>query len=388
MANAAPAPQRNFQAENAQARAIIANNAYEYTRQIYRKVHTDAVGAQISIPVKNTGLLCRFVVQVDAAISGGSGDVQTLQELGAGNFFSRVQFFDFSNKERINTTGWHLQAIASAKRGRPFGSAFTSDTSLGYGNNYTAIQKAPATINAASSGTHNFFMAMEIPVCRSELDWRGIIDANVTNASARIELTVNPNMFKATAVTDAVRALYKSGSSTVGTLDTYTITVYQIGFDQVPVQANGRSLIPILDASVAYMLNNTEETGLAANSEFEVSFANNRTFLSLFSLLDNGGTLYAGTDISFMALQSANWTRFKENNPKLSALLAREKFAADLPKGMYYHDFLKHPINSRQAGNVTFNILPTTINANPVLMLGWESLADLVTVQNGATIGA
>lgn len=372
---------------NNQQRAAIQQRAFEYKRIIFSQTFANGasdLGKVISIPVQNTGLLKKFIVETSATISGGSSAVQTRQALGNGNIFSRVQFWDFSNKERINTSGWHLNAIAAAKRGRAMASAYTSDTPNGIGANLTTIETAPSSISATASA-NNVFSTLEVPVCRDDYDWRGIVNANVTNATARLELTINPQLF-ASSSENGVLSLYKSGSSTKGTLDSITVTVYQIGFDQA-TDNNGNPILPILDAAVAYMLTNTVETGLTANQEIKIAFANNRTFLSLFALIDNGGTLYPATDVNRFALESANWTRFQEIGSRHAAFVNREKLGGDLAAGMYYFSFMDRPINTLVAGNVTFCVNMATVNTGARVLLGWESFADLYAVSQAVSIG-
>ncbi len=392
----APSPspaqmQGKAQAYNLQARAIVLKNAIDMYQRIFNQTFTTGAGTQITVPVRNVGLIKKFLVKVAATISGSAGVTHTLQPLGGANFFSQVVFTDLSNLQRINTTGWHLQAVSSAKARQPYGSAITAtDTPLGFGNNYTQVQNAPATITNTSAAS-NVFLFFEVPIAYSDDDLRGSVYAGVVNATMQLQLTVNPNLFATSTTTDAVLSMYKSSAATLPTLPTFTITVYQNYLDQIPVvPANGSNpggpILPPLDISTAYFLNNSTFGGITNNQLNPIPYSNFRDFLSTVVIYDNGGTLNQGTDLTTITLTSANLTNILDLEPTFPGLMARLRLQDDFPIGMYYFDHRRKPISTVQYGNMQLNFQPSTVNANASFLVGFESFAILNQVTNAGSL--
>lgn len=385
---AAPA-QMNQQQYNAAARQLVLSRAVDEWQSISAQTFTTvAQGTTYNIPLRNVGLIKRLIVEVQAKIQPTSSEVQTLTALGGANFFSQVVLTDLSNQTRINTSSWHLTMVASAKARGAFGSAITAtDTPFGFGNNFRSVQTAPAMITATPSG-NNVFLMFEVPVAYSDNDLRGAIYANVVNATMNLQLTVNPNLFVSSTAASSALAMYKSSTATLATLASLTINVYQNYLDQIPIGKNG-PVLPLLDLSTAYLLNNTQTTSIVQNTDYPIAYANFRDFMSTTVLFDNGGTLSTGGDVAYFKIQSANYTNIINIDPWLASLFSRLRIAQDFPAGVYYFDHRNKPISTVQYGNMALVInVSGTVNANATFYLGYESLALINQVtQAGALPG-
>jgi hypothetical protein len=383
-----PSAQSSQQAaalQNSAARQLILANALDEWQQLFSNSFTSGPGTVINVPLRNVGLNKRLVVEVAATISGSAGVTHKLTTLGLANFFSQVILTDLSNQQRINTSGWHLTAIASAKARLPYGSAVTAlDTPFGYGNNYTQVQSAPALITGTQSASNVFHM-LEIPLAYSDSDLRGAIYANVVNATFQVQLVVNSNMF-VTSTADATLAVYQSNGTTLATLPTFTVTIYQNYLDQIPIGKNGAAILPLYDLSTAYLLNNTTLSAIVANSQYPIPYANFRNFLSTTVVYDNGGVLNPGTDILNFSIQSANFTNIIQIDPKIVSLWARLRLQDDFPTGMYYFDHRTKPLNTIQYGNLQLIVTPTTAGANAAFLVGFESMALINQVTNAGSL--
>jgi len=376
MANAPTAAQKQqqMQQQNMMARAVVLRNAIDEWQPIFTQTFTTGPGTIINIPVRNVGLIKRFVVEISATISGSAGQTHTLTNLGLSNLLSNVVFTDLSNQTRINTSGWHLTTIASAKARLPYGSAVTAiDSPYGYGANYNRTVSAPPAITGAAA-SNNCFAMYEIPLAYADNDLRGAIYANVVNATMNLQLTLNTGMFVANTG-DETLAVYQSGSTTLATMPSFTITVYQNYLDQIPV-VNGGPILPLLDLSTAYLLNNTALSGIVANQDNPIPYANFRDFLSTTLIYDNNAVLNAGTDINYFTIQSANYTNIVKFDPNIASLFSRLRLQDDFPTGMYYFDHRVKPISTVQYGNMQLIVNPSTVGgvASQFLM-GYESLA-------------
>lgn len=342
-------------------------------------------GSVMSFYLRNVGLVKRLVFKFKATITNPAGPTQTLTPLGLANLVSNVTFFDLGNNQRINTTGWHLTAVASAKRRRVFGAAYASDTPLGYGNNNNRVMYAPDTI-AASTATEIDFM-LEIPFVKNDTDLRGAIFADVTQATMQVQITLNPQMFVANTA-DPTLAVYQSSTAVLPVLSGVEVNFWQNYLDQLPRMGNGAPILPALDLGTAYLLNNTSSGLPVANQDNGAAFTNARTYESVTFIYDNNGDLNVnGDDLNYVQLQSANFTNLMNLDGKMLSLMERNVIMDDFPAGMHYMDFRHRPIDTNQYGNMQLVINPKTVGGSgAVILYGWESFGIIGLVNQGGSI--
>ena len=388
-----PAQQQNAaiqqaQQANAYARQLVLQNAVEATQVLNNSTYTGGAGQTVTIPARNVGFVKKFIVEIQASISGtAGGPTHTLTKLGAANFLSNITLTDLSNQQRINTSGWHLMAVQSAKYRFPYAAAIAAtDTPLGFGDNVQTVMKAPAIINGAvSSAVNNVSIIYEVPVTYSDTDLRGGIYAGVVGATFQLQMTINPNLFAASGA-DAVLSMYQSNSAVLATLSQCTIIVHQVYLDQLPMGSKG-PILPLLDMNVGYMLNNTSQGGLVANQDIPLQYANFRDFVSTTVVYDNAGVLNPGTDVNNFALQTANLVNIFKVDPNIVTLWNRLRFAIDFPSGMYYFDHRAKPIATVQYGNMALVAnLSSVTNSTSTLLIGWEALAQFNQITGAGSL--
>lgn len=342
-------------------------------------------GSVLTFQLRNVGLVKRLVLKIKATITNPAGPTQTLTPLGLANLVSNVTFFDLGNNQRINTTGWHLTAVATAKRRRVFGAAYSSDTPLGYGNNNNRVMYAPATI-ASNTATEIDFM-LEIPFVKNDTDLRGAIFADVTQATMQVQVTLNPQMFVANTA-DPTLAVYQSSSGVLPTLSAVEVNYWQNYLDQLPRMSNGAPILPALDVGTAYLLNNSSSGLPVANQDNGAAFVNSRTYESVVFIYDNNGTLNVnGDDLNYVQLQSANFTNLLNLDGKMLSLMERNTIMDDFPRGMHRLGFEGRPIDTNQYGNMQLVINPKTVTgAGAVFLYGWEAFGIIGLVNQGGSI--
>lgn len=376
MASSNPSAQPSAAQQNALARQVILANAIDRFQQIYAINTTAATQSTFNVIPRNVGLIKGFWVEISATVNNTGGSTANLTEWGPANLLQQVVFTDLQNNTRIQTAGWHIAAVNSARANMPFlGSHTLSGYPVSYGNNYAEVS-APATL-AATTGTGTMVWKYYIPLSYSQQDLRGSVYANVVNATMNLQLVLNNTPFAATG--DATLALY-SGSA--GNISNVSITVYQHYLDQLPVQ-NNATILPYMDLSTIYELKNTSLTSMQANQDFPIPYANFRSFLSTFVIYDNGGTLNAGSDINYWALQSANYTQLFKMSPITLSSLSRLKLGIDYPTGTYYINHRNKPINTIQYGNMELVLNASTVNTGAVALVGFEDFA-MVNYVTGA----
>lgn len=321
------------------------------------------------------GFLKRFYVEVIATVANSGGaNALTLTPFGPAQIFSRMQWTDLSNNVRHNSPGWHFHMIASAKRQRPFASAYVTDSPVGFGSNFNVIQ-APASIAPGTSGT--IYMLYEVPITYDDTNFSGGMWMGVTQATAFLQTTINPAP-GANSGDDPSLAVYESATGAADcSISSITINVYQNYLDQLPTDQQGRVILPINDISTVYMLQDTTTSAgaIVANQDYPIPYANARDFLSTFAVFDNGGQLNAGSDINTWAIQAANFINFQKYDPQLAAMMARNTVNDDFPPGVYYFNHRWKPISTAQFGNTELVLNAKTVNSGAKLFVGYEMFA-------------
>lgn len=377
---------------NMAARNAVLATAIDMEQPIFQTTLLGTIPGQvINIPVRNVGLIKKLTVSIAFDITPVGVEMHTLTPFGLANVLSNVTFTDLSNQQRINTTGWHLHFLAAARRQSIYGAAYASDSPApgtvlvpwGIGSNFRVVYSPPVVVGAVA----HCQMFYEIPIAYSDYDLRGAIYASVVSATMNLQLTINPTFEVGPAVVDTTNAVYQSSDGVLGTLSNFTITVYQNYLDQLPVGKNG-VVLPIIDLSTAYLLNNTTVTGLVANQELPIPYANFRNFMSTIAVYDNAGALGVGADVAYWALQSANYTNIWRLDPRTVALRTRNIMGTDLPAGCYYFDHRRRPISTVQFGNMALVLNPSAVTAGASILIGYEALGIInMVTQAGSLYG-
>jgi hypothetical protein len=388
---AAPPTTAQIKAANLANRQAIVQSALRKQQQIFSQTFAPTSQTVLNIQPRYAGLILGFYVDVRATLTLGTNNGLRTQ-FGGSNFIQQVRFDDLSNNTRIQTTGWHLNAINSAKAGEPYQAVRTINTDypVGYGEVFTAdIATVPATLTTAGATVAMLFW---VPLAYSEVDLRGAMWANVVNATANLQLTMATSAQAFAAHTaDPTSAVYQyDATGATGVITSYTVTVHQVYYDQLPTDQKGNQLLPIIDLSTLYMLTNTTVSGMVTNNDYPIPYANFRSFLSTVVIYDNQtGGVYnaAGTDITFWELQTANFTNIFKYPSWFPGVFARDAIGDDFPLGMYYFDTRKKPINTIQFGNQQLILNPKgTVNTGAAALVGWEMFAITNTLVGAASL--
>jgi hypothetical protein len=366
----------NAYQQNALARSIILQNGVDRIQQIYSGTFNASTSPTLNVAPRNVGLIKGFFVDVVATLTVGATNPAAITKFGPANILRQISFIDLQNNTRIQTTGWHLHFINTARAQRPFGLSDSLESSpIDYGNNFDVIS-APAAPAALATATVK--MRYYVPLAYSNDDLRGAVYANVVNATMNLQLVVNSSPFVASG--DATEAVYSGNSGSIGNC---TVTVYQHYVDQLPIGQNGQPILPVMDLSTIYELKNTTLTGMTANQDYPIPYANFRSFLSTIAVYDNAGTLNVGTDVNYWAQQSANFTNIFKMTAEETALMTRVRNGVDYPAGVYYFDHRRRPLNTIQYGNIELVLNPSSVGSGASILAGFESFA-MINVISGA----
>lgn len=368
---------------NLAARGLILASAVEMTQQIASIAVTPSSQNVVNINPRNVGLIKGFIVEVDGVIENtGMSTALTRTDMGNLNALSNITFTDLNNNVRINTTGYHVGMLNSARQGFGFGGAYSPNLPSDLGNNNWSVQTAGSSIAAGATGAVRTIYY--IPLAYAADDLRGAIYANVVNATMNLQLTINPSPVAASG--DPLTKMYTGNTGDWN--GQVTVTVYQVYLDQLPMDQNRQPILPPYDLNTIYELKITTLTGLAANQDFPYGFANFRDFLSVFAIYDNNGTFNVGSDINYWSLVSANFTQMFKITPQIAALNARAILMGDPPNGVYYFDFRRRPINTVQFGNMELNINASSVGSPASLIVGTEAFAQINQLVGASSLNA
>lgn len=383
--------------QNAAARQLIKAKAVKRIQQIYSQTVNPSTSPNLVLNVQpqNVGLGLGFFVEVTASIKNNDGvNAITPSDFGPANIFSQITFTDYQNVQRIQTPGWHLYTLNSLTRKRPFGSAFKSssnDNVTGMSNNWDVIS---ATASIASAATGTIKIVYWVPLAYNEQDLRGALYMNVTNAVASLQLAFNQSLGAAASTDDTTNAVYVGSTSVACT--SATVTVYQVYYDQLFLGNNGRPILPMLDLSTIYQMNQTAFSGIVQGQDFPMQFANLRDFISEVAIVNNGDTAtghggrQVGSDINYFGLQTANASWIFKNDPYLQALKTRQVLGTDLPYGCYYFSQRDKVISLKQYGNMQLVANLSTVGNTipPYILLGYEYFSFTQTIMGAGSLAA
>lgn len=395
---------------NAGARAAVLGNSIEALAVIFSQAGINPASQNVvNIPPRNVGLIRGFYVHVATAFTTGITTTLTRTTMGPANLLSLVTFNDLSNQQRINCQGWYLPYLDTQRRrnqsfsaelatGVPASAASGVDTPLGLSANFTSnfatsgtntpIMSCPASIAPSTAATID--MWYYVPISYTDRDLRGAIYAGVVNSVMNLQLTFNQGSFQVASTADPTLAVFQSsGAVNAITGQTWSVEVYQDFLDQLPFSNQG-PLLPFQDLSWSYLLNTTFFTAMTVGNDYPIPFPNFRNIQSISVLYDNGGSLNGGSDINYLALQSANYTNILKVSPAMAAILTRNIIHVDMPKGGYYFDFRRKPLSTVQYGNLNLIINPSTVTSAlgpSQFLVGFEQLAMQNQVVGAGSLG-
>lgn len=376
--------------------SLIIANGEELTQSIYSgQITPNGSNNTVSLPMRAVGLARGFIVKVTASFTNTAANDAAFTNIGAANLISNFTLTDLDNYQRINTAGYHMNALNTAKESFPFGAALLStalDTPIGYGNNLSVIKGSVPVKSSGTAGT--ITMYYYVPLAYGKHDLRGALFTGVTNAVGYLSFTFNPTPYVA-ATGDPTLAVYTdkvSGSAAAIVQGQVTYNVYQCYIDQLPKYtqgpAAGAPILPPLSIRTQYRLFSTALTGVTENQDFPIPFTNFQDFLSATVIYDQAGTLNPGTDITAWKLLAANTLQFFNLDALTQGLKQRVRIKTDFPTGMYQFDFRDAPISTNQAGNIQLVLTPSSAAAGSQTLVGWESFARVDTVLGAQSLAA
>lgn len=390
------------QAANNAAASLIRTRGVKMMQKIFSQTVNPANQNVLNVQPQPVGLVLGFLVAVNATLATPDAGY-ALTEFGPANAISQFQFNDLSNVTRIQTTGWHLHCINSAKGGIPYAAARTNTTyPVQMGNNWdvnTTSNQGNNIIQALSTydATHHangLQMMYWVPMAYSADDLRGSYFAGVVNANSNLQITINPtNTAFVGATADPINAVYQSTGGTTGAWGTqFNVTVYQVYYDQIPVDPkSGQRLLPYLSMSVIYDIKNVAAPGVVANQDFNIAYANFRDFMSTTAIYDNpsNGVFGAnGSDVNYWALRQANSMNIFQIEPKYTGLFSRHLIGDDFPTGVYYFDHRQKPISTVTFGNMQLVLNASVANGVPPVLVGFEAFSYQNTIVAAASLNS
>jgi hypothetical protein len=297
-----------------------------------------------------------------------------------------------------------LHCINSAKGNVPFLAArqnINYPVAFGdvFGGNLTG-NLTNNIIQAATQYDHTHFAQgvqcmYWVPSAYDMNDLRGSYYANVVNANAQLQFTINPSNQAFVANTaDPINAVYQAiGASTGGAWGTnFTVNIYQVYYDQLPVDPQTKqAVLPYLSMSIIYDLKTQTFPGVVVNQDFPISYSNFRDFLSTTAIFDNpnNGVFGApGADVNYWALRQANSMNIFQYPPKYTGFFNRAVIGDDFPPNVYYFDSRNKPISTVAFGNMQLILNALTANGTPNVQVGFEAFSYQNTIAAASSLSS
>lgn len=372
-------------AMNMSARQAVLASAREMW-QITNTNTAAVINVPQNIPLRNIGMTKRLLLEVTGTVTAGAAETLNLTRWGAANIFSQVIVTDLANYNRIQTSGWHLYALASLRRQFAYGAAFLNDAPVNLASNLQ-VNNCPPTVVSGTPQT--FRMFFELPLAYADNDLRGAIYSAVVNATWQVSYTINPNFFVGSAA-DGTNAVFKSNlAAPLATLTGVTIKTHQIFLDQLPFASNGQPILPYFDLATGYLIQNSTITNPPqVGTDYPIQYPNFRSILSATLQIDNNGTQNPGTDINYIGIQAANLVYLLQVDPFTISLKTRNTIADDLPPGNYYLETRQAPINTTAYGNMQIVLNMSSVPGNFACGIGWEMMAIINSVAGASSLPA
>jgi hypothetical protein len=383
----APQAAQYSQQQNMAARMAVLGAS----REMWQITNTNTVPAPIigipqNIQLRNIGMCKRLLLEITGTVAATGAETQNLTPWGLSNIFSQIIVTDLANYNRIQTTGWHLYALASLRRQMAYGASYLNDAPVAMGSNI-AVNNGPSSVNAGT-GPKTFRMFFELPLAYSDTDLRGAIYSAVVNATWQVSYTINPNFFVATGA-DQTNAVYRSSTAALGTLSAVTVKVHQIYLDQLPFSQNGQPILPYYDLATGYLIQNSTLTNPpAVGMDYPIQYPNFRSILSAMLQIDNNGVQNAGSDINYIGIQAANLVYLLQVDANTIALRTRNTLADDFPPGNYCLETRMSPINTTAYGNMQIVLNMSAVPGTFAVGIGWEMLAIINSVAGASSLPA
>lgn len=371
-------------AANLQARQYLLSQAFEVKQQVDSQTFVPSSRNVYDVNGTNVGIVKGFVLKVKARIKNNGARDMDITNFGIANLLKQVTYYDPNNQRHIETTGWHIALVNTIKGQKPFGSSTPTDSPIQYGDLYDIIE-APQVL--AVGATANVTMHYWIPLAYSDTDLSGAVFANVAQSKQRLrlEFATNATAF-VTNDENGLEAIYQGQSAPDCTIEEMTYTCYQHYLDQLPMN-NGQYIVPSIDLSTVYLLENTVQAGLTPNADFAVQYGNLYRYLSTIAIFDNGGELmFNGEDVNYLAQRTANFSDYRKASPDTWNLETRKLIGTDLPLSVYLAETRQRPIYTLQTGNQTFVLNPKIVNPNARLIMAYESFVTATHLVNIGTI--
>lgn len=374
-----------MQMQNNALRDIVVKGSLKMKQEIFSATVDPTAQNVINIgnnAIRSAGLLLGFVVEVSGNIVNADADALiTRTPFGTANMIKEIRFDDISNYTRIQAPGWYLATLNTARLGYGYGGVYANALPMDYADNYNVF-KGPATI--AANGNADVRHVTYVPISYSNSDLRGAIYMNTVNANSNLQITLNPTPVSAAG--NKIDYVY-TGNNGNWSGAGVKVVVYQVYLSQLPTDANGQVLLPMMDLATTYDLKQTAFAAPTVGQDFPMQYANERSYLSTFAVFDNGGSYNGGTDVNYWALRSANFTNLWKVSPQIAALDARHSIMSDFPDGAYYFESRDTPINTVNFGNMELVLNVSTANAGARVLVGWEAFALTNLVAGASSLG-
>lgn len=348
--------------QNAMARAMLINTGLYMTKML-QPVTAQGIGQQIRIPLDRMGIMTGVLLKITVPLNITA--TATPSEFAPYNLVNQISYTDYAGLQRINTSGFQLQALNQLRGGRALNNAVTGDflsaTEKGLDTNILSLPTATGTANLT------FFLYVPIAIDPHN-DLRGAVLSQTIYGDHYITITLPQNFVGS----DSLACPYTAGTVALQAGQNITVQAYQ----HYIMPQGGVQNLPTIDLSTIYALEGgtSDSASISAGMDKYINWPNNRAILSAIHIFNNGGAgVLNQTDISNVTLLGNGNTNIRELTPDVIRNHMRYLLGYDLASGVYYLPSRHQPITTQLYGNVQTKLLIATANAGCYFSSQYES---------------
>ncbi len=338
-----------------EARKAFVDTALFKCRTLTIPVANPSAGQQFDIQCGKVGYSCGIMIIVDAELT--TTLVPSVSKRYPYNLISSVIYQDPSNdQQRVISDGYflYLRERLGSKR-FPWDPSVSSPLAPAYG---AGLYLAPTTLPSGATQNLHFHawlpLTVEEPeVMRNGYDLRGIHSLASAKKTATLTLTINPNIFSATASDDALT--YHNAGVDGCVLTTCTIRCFQYYWTPVDPDGSGFVLPPMDDQIQVLEFKSEKAQALYAGGDTPYAYQTGRTYRRNVGELVSNGLLTTGnvknytapapgvTSVKFM-LNDNNYLLWEDIDVYLWRM--RASYGEDMPTGIFVWDHTGREYNS------------------------------------------
>ena len=333
--------------------------------------YVGVLGQTTRVQLFNVGIITSLQLYVSFPVTIGVA-IAAPSPRAPYNIISRVRVTDYDGTDRVNLSGFQLFVLNCVRNRNPYGVNNSGPIVTAGGSSVLGgVITNPSLPTAIGNGTVSFLL--DIPLAYDpETDLRGAILGQTAVGAMYLSVDWASSLYTNTNLD----ALYYGAGTTTVAFNGVTGPSLQVWQEYLLPQSLGGTLpLPVVDLQTVYELagNVRDNANLSAGTTKLVNLPNVRSVIGAYITYMNGTQQNGGTDISLFSL-IANGNNILRQDTSFSQLVRQRNYLeGDIAYGQYFFLYRSKPMETALFGNVQIGIVPSVVNTNALIEIGFES---------------